>query len=143
MSAELTRLLRCNDCAPEFPCWADDHARCRKNVSADTPTPRTDALRANYNVGRAHVADLFVRCEMLERELAQAREQIAGLIASREDAIKLANSAGAQRDQWRACAENLASNLKAIQSVMIDLGAVVTIGNAALAEFDRLEKENP
>jgi hypothetical protein len=27
-----TELLRCEDCAPEFPCWEFVHSRCRKRA---------------------------------------------------------------------------------------------------------------
>lgn len=38
-SADITRLLRCDDCAPEFSCWGDQTARCRKNVVEQSPEP--------------------------------------------------------------------------------------------------------
>lgn len=59
------------------------------------------------------------RIAELERELAQAR---------------------AQRDQWRSCAANLANNVRWRHDSHPDN---IALAKSALAEFDRLKKENP
>ena len=84
------------------------------------------------------------RIDYLERELSTANAQITELeqtLSVRTVSCAACNETAVERDKWRECAKNLASDLRSIQFIIQDnenIFGVVTIGNAALAEYTRL-----